>query len=122
MIRNWYLRPVKFKVKQLDIPGGYSIADFSATEIVKNGFIDISSMKSMVEIGSYKLYITTVIYTEFISSVANNDKGFNGVSWGVKRITNPDSYSQSVAVREFLIDNLGKVLKSGFFDYCQKLT
>ena len=113
MILSWYLQPVKFEVKQLDIPDGYIVADFDAIEIVKNGFNDTLAVKSIVETSSYKVYISSVIYPEFISSVANNNGDFDKVYWGVKRIENPDTDSQSAEVRAFLIKNLNKVLKKG---------
>jgi phosphopantetheinyl transferase (holo-ACP synthase) len=94
--------PVKFEVRQLDIPEDYLIGKFDTNEIVETGFSNVLAMKSMLVAGDYKVYVSSVIYTEFICSIANNDAHFNAVYWGIRKIDFTDHVIQSEEVRKFL--------------------
>ena len=100
--------PVKFEVTQIDIPKGYSIAVFN-TEIVETGFGDTSTLKSVVEVGGYTVYVNSIIYTKFISSVANSEANFDTVFWGIRKIDFTDNMYQSEEVRRFLYRQVSEV-------------
>jgi phosphopantetheinyl transferase (holo-ACP synthase) len=94
--------PVNFEVRQLEIPEDYLIGKFDTNEIVETGFSNFLALKSMLKVGDYKVYVSSVIYPEFITSIANDDEHFDAMYWGVKMIGFSDHVVQSEEVRTFL--------------------
>jgi len=94
--------PVKFEVKQLDIPDGYLIANFKGPAIADQPL----EIKATVEFDSEKLYSRSAIYNQLIFSVVDNNADFDAVFWAIKAINSTNNKTQSSEVRAFLIDRL----------------
>jgi phosphopantetheinyl transferase (holo-ACP synthase) len=102
--------PIKFTVKQLLIPPGFTLTNFGATQLESTGFNNIPALKGVITIGTDTLYSSSLMYRELIVSVVNDDENFENVCWGIKLIERVDPEYQSTAVREFLVESLQEVL------------
>jgi phosphopantetheinyl transferase (holo-ACP synthase) len=98
--------PIKFIVKLLQVPLGYTVTRFEATETEGVGFHDNSVFKGVITYGTVTLYSRSLIYNELIISVVNDSQIFENICWGIKLIGKPDPGSQSIEVRRCLINRL----------------
>jgi hypothetical protein len=55
------------------------------------------------------LYSQSIVNSDFILSTVNETADFSEIYWDVRKIESTDPASQSHAVREFLLENLGKI-------------
>ena len=101
--------PVKFAVKQLDVPSAHFIFDLDTAKIVKSGFGGMPVVKSRVEVGSYTVYTSSIIYTDVIVSIADSDDKFDVVHWGVRKISFTGDAMQSEEVRQFLLSRASMI-------------
>jgi phosphopantetheinyl transferase (holo-ACP synthase) len=56
--------------------------------------------------GDNSLYYRTIIHDKYIITIVNDEDSFANVYWGVKRIDQTDSKSQSAGVRAFTLSKL----------------
>jgi phosphopantetheinyl transferase (holo-ACP synthase) len=63
-----------------------------------------------VRFGDQLLYSQSVVNSDFILSTVNDTADFSEIYWDVRKIESSDPASQSRAVREFLLENLGEIL------------
>ncbi len=98
--------PVKFEVKELHFPAGFTINNFNVGEIEAVGFDDVLAIKSTLSFGEYTLYSRSLIYNELLLSTVNDNDSFDDVYWGIKAIDNADNEIQSATVRDFLLNRL----------------
>lgn len=98
--------PVKFEVKELHFPTGFTINNFNVGEIEAVGFADDFAIKSTLRFGEYTLYSRSLIYNELLLSTVNDNDSFDDVYWGIKAIDNADNEIQSATVRDFSLNRL----------------
>jgi phosphopantetheinyl transferase (holo-ACP synthase) len=101
--------PIKFEIKQLNVPLEFKILDFDS-EADGTGFDDLLALPGIIAVGADKLYSRSLMYKQAIMTVVNGDENFNNTYWGIKIIENADHDTQSLAVREFLLNRLKKAL------------
>jgi phosphopantetheinyl transferase (holo-ACP synthase) len=104
--------PTRCVVTQLEIPAEYQIIKSITPTLEGIGFDDQPVFKSIITFGFETLYSRSIIDRDFIFSVVNRDNDFDNTGWGIKRIDNACSDSQSAEVREFLLEKLKNVLPS----------
>jgi len=102
--------PIKFTVKQLLIPPGYTLTNFETTQLEGAGFNNKAALKGVITIGDDTLYSNSLMHRELIVSVVNDAENFKNVCWGIKLIDGSDPEYQSTAVRKFLVERLKEVL------------
>ncbi|MDR3697617.1 4'-phosphopantetheinyl transferase superfamily protein [Mucilaginibacter sp.] len=101
--------PTKFVVEQLQLPFGYNITNFEGIETEGTGFDNEAVLKSVIIVGSDKLYSSSLMYRELIVSVVNGNEDFENTGWGIKLINKSDPEYQSNAIRAFLVDRLNRL-------------
>src|SRR5471030_328378 len=99
--------PTKFIVTRLEIP-----ANNSPSLMEGNDFTSQPVYKSTVIFGSETLYSRSIVNSDFIFSVVNEDNNVEDTGWGVKRINDANSSNQSTEVRTFLLAKLKSDLSS----------
>ncbi|HEY8781729.1 MAG TPA: 4'-phosphopantetheinyl transferase superfamily protein [Mucilaginibacter sp.] len=99
--------PTKFEVKQILVPSGYSIPNFTAKQMEGTGFDhNDTAIKGIITFGTDTLYSRSLMYRELIVTALNAEEIFENTCWGIKLIDKPDSYFQSTEVRIFLVNRL----------------
>jgi phosphopantetheinyl transferase (holo-ACP synthase) len=98
--------PTRCIISQLEIPAEYQITNSSITILEGTGFDKQPALKSVVAFGSEILYSRSIMNADFIFSVVSHDDNFDNTGWGIKRIDNASSNSQSAEVRTFLLEKL----------------
>ena len=98
--------PVKFEVREVQIPSKFNLLNFNTAELKGTGFGGLNSIRATIKFGDYILYSNSLIYQEFVATVVNNNEDFGKTHWGIKRIESDDIEIQSVGVRAFLTKNL----------------
>ncbi len=107
--------PVKFVVKQLQLPANYIITNFDSQQIEENGFNTILAIAGIVTYGQYTFHSRSLLYNNLIHSVVNNSENFQDNYWGIKLIADNDSEHQSKEVRSFLLERLQRLFKTNDF-------
>jgi phosphopantetheinyl transferase (holo-ACP synthase) len=102
--------PVKFEVKQINIPPQFKLVDFALDEAEGTGFDDRLVLQGILSIGVNTLYSRSLLYNEAIITVVNDTDGFDDVFWGIKKISGSDNDIQSSEVRRILFDRLRRVM------------
>jgi len=100
--------PTKFIVEQLEMPE--YITTLNSSQIEGSGFAEMPVYKSVVNFGCETLFGISIVTREFIFSVVNHNDSFDDTCWGVQKIAHTDSQSQSIAVRNILINKLKETL------------
>jgi len=103
--------PVKFEVKQINIPAEFKLVDFSLDEAEGTGFDDRLVLRATLSIGTNTLFSRSLLYNEAIMTVVNDIDSFDEIFWGIKKIRSADHVTQSSEVRRFLLDRLQTVKK-----------
>ena len=98
--------PVKFEVREVQIPSKFNLLNFNTAELKGTGFGGLNSIRATIKFGDYILYSNSLIYQEFVATVVNNNEDFGKTHWGIKRIESDDIEIQSVGVRAFLAKSL----------------
>lgn len=98
--------PIKFEVKQLRLPPGFSITNFNTKQIERTGFDGNTELKGVISYGADILYSRSLMYMELIVSMVNDQENFEDTCWGIKLIDMPDPLHQSIEVRRFLVNRL----------------
>lgn len=98
--------PTKCVVTQLEIPAENQIMNPSVAVLEGIGFDKHPAFKSIVTVGLETLYSRSIVNSDFIFSVVSRDNNFESTGWGIKRIDDTDSDSQSAEVRSFLLEKL----------------
>jgi phosphopantetheinyl transferase (holo-ACP synthase) len=98
--------PVKFEVRELNIPAGFIINNFNGEAFESIGFADCLTIESTLNFGEFMLYSRSLIYDKLLLSTVNNTDNFDAVYWGIKVIESADTEVQSTSVREFLLNRL----------------
>jgi len=60
--------------------------------------------------GPHSLYFQSVLYPEFIATVAGNNESFTNIGWGIRSISQSNYDHQSSAVRTFALDHLHRLV------------
>lgn len=102
--------PTRCIVNQLEILPEHRITKSAISVLESVGFDNHPAYKSIITVGAETLYSRSIITSDFIFSVANGDNNFESTGWGIKRIDNATSDSQSAEVRTFLLERLKKEL------------
>jgi phosphopantetheinyl transferase (holo-ACP synthase) len=103
--------PVKFEVKQINIPPEFKVVDFVPDKVEGNDFDDQSAFKGLLSIGTHTLYSRSLLYNDVIMSIVNNVDSFDETFWGIKKISDADLVTQSSEVREFLFDRVRAIVE-----------
>jgi phosphopantetheinyl transferase (holo-ACP synthase) len=103
--------PTRCIINHLDIPAEYS-TDESIAILQDTGFDNQPVFKSIIKVGTETLYSRSVVNSDFIFSVVNEDNDFDDTGWGVKWINDASSDNQSAEVRTFLLAKLKSDLSS----------
>jgi phosphopantetheinyl transferase (holo-ACP synthase) len=98
--------PTKCVVTQLEIPAKNQIMNPSVAVLEGIEFDKHPAFKSIVTVGLETLYSRSIVNSDFIFSVVSRDNNFESTGWGIKRIDDTDSDSQSAEVRSFLLEKL----------------
>jgi phosphopantetheinyl transferase (holo-ACP synthase) len=101
--------PVKFIVKQLQVPFGHTVTNCEAIETEGADFDDQTVLKGVITYGPDTLYSRSLIYTELILSVVNDNQNFENTFWGVKLIDKCGPDHQSTEVRRCLVNRLKRL-------------
>jgi|SRR5665213_2060 len=104
--------PTRCIVTELEIPAEYGITDDPITVLQGTGFDNQPVFKSIIRVGRDTLYSRSIVNSGFIFSVVNRDNDFDNTGWGVKRIDDAKTDSQSAEVRAFLLAKLKSDLSS----------
>jgi hypothetical protein len=97
--------PTRCVVTCLEIPAKYQLN--SPVPVLEGiGFDNQPVIESIVTFGFETLYSRSIISRDFIFSVVSHDNNFDSTGWGIKRIDNVGSDSQSTEVRAFLLEKL----------------
>jgi hypothetical protein len=104
--------PVKFEVRSIEIPSGYSCSGPGGAEFNQCGFKGLATFNGMVVFEGKKLFSKTMIFNEFIASFVNAHDDFEAVFWGIKRIEDTAYKYQSAMIRDFTLNTLCTVLGS----------
>ena len=108
--------PTKFIVTTIEIPAGHTLSGFSSVEKDESSFSRSDYIESTTAYGDNTLYSRSLIFDEFIMSVVNDNKDFDGTLWGIKRIDETDPASQSLQVRTFLNERLCRMFSGRNFE------
>jgi len=103
---NLVFSPTRCIVTKLEIPTIYLSNNEPATVLQGTGFGNKPVVKSIITVGGRTLYSRSIVNSDFIFSVVNEDNNFDDTGWGVKRIDDPNADTQSAEVRSFLLEKL----------------
>jgi phosphopantetheinyl transferase (holo-ACP synthase) len=103
--------PTRCVVTQFEIPFVYQKTKLLTPALEGIGFDNQIAFKSIVTVGSETLHSRSIITRDLIFSVVNNDNNFDSTGWGIKRIDNTSSDSQSAEIRMFLLEKLKNELR-----------
>lgn len=106
--------PVKFVVTDLHLPAGYSVPAFNPPVIENTGCDGINAIQSTITFADHTLSACSVLFNEFIHTVANSGDDFENVLLGVKKIDSDHSDVQSAEVRSFLLERVKNVYGDDF--------
>jgi phosphopantetheinyl transferase (holo-ACP synthase) len=101
--------PVKFEVRSIHIPAAYTFTDIPGDDLTASGFGNFSTFNSIAVFDKTQLFSRTIIHHEFIASVVNDNEYFENIHWGIKQIADISYKSQSLAVKQFALDAIGKI-------------
>lgn len=113
--------PVKFVIKEFELPPVFTIENLNTTTAECTGFDDTPVIKGLVNHGPFRLYSRSVLYAEFIMSVVSHQNSFEKTCWGVQFIADADHNQQSEAVRQFLTARLLQLYSNGDFRVSKNL-
>lgn len=108
--------PTKFIVTTIEIPAGHTLSGFSFFEKNESCFNPNDYIKTIISYGDDTLYSMSLLFDELIMSVVNENKGFDNILWGIKRIDDDDPGSQSSQVRTFLNERLCRMFPGHDFE------
>ena len=113
--------PTKINVRNIDLPGipggPYYSSSAAKSESTQWESRETGSCKEfykgIVLFESQSFHFQSKIHPAFIATVVNDTDSFENIWWGIKQIGHSDYESQSVLVRDFVLNKLNVVLKEG---------
>jgi len=107
--------PTKIIIRGFDIPCRRSETSFGGIPWENDNNESAEEFyKGIIIFGANIFYFRSKINDELISTVVNNDENFENIWWGIKTIDHSDYYTQSKAVRVFILDKLNSILPDGY--------
>lgn len=103
--------PTKITIQEINAPAFPSQVDLDAFHWENKSADRSSHFFTAVILFENKIYYSrSIVQDKWIASVVDKDDRFENTCWGVKEIEHTDHSSQSLAVREFILQKLSLVL------------
>ncbi len=96
--------PSKIKTQEVLITDGFNNCWLDSNEPINTLYY------GKVMIGKQVLHFQSTVNKSFISTVVNEDAGFEQVYWAVRLIDKPDHVTQSKAARLFVLEKLNSLI------------